>query len=128
MMLASVDLPISLEARFGSREIPLGIECIRDRDIGLGGHLIEENALHIQFCGRREVLPDFFSGEHQDGRYQTGQRSQDIIHRSLGGTAQNAVPLLAVEAILDNIEIEAGHFDNAEIVNGVEFRMVISAW
>ena len=107
--------------------IPLGVECVGNRNVHLGGHLIEEDALHVQLLGSRQVLPDLLGGEDQDRSHQPGQRGQDVVHGGLSRPAQDAVPLLAVQPVLDDIQIEAGHFHHAEVVDGVEGDVIIQS-
>ena len=78
----------------------------------------------------RHSLPDFVCGKAQNRRQHANQRTQDTIDRSLCRAAAQTIGLIAVQTILDHIEVEVGHINNTEIMNcmeyGVEFVAIIS--
>ena len=78
----------------------------------------------------RHSLPDFVCGKAQNRRQHANQRTQDTIDCSLCRAAAQTIGLIAVQTILDHIEVEVGHINNTEIMNcmeyGVEFVAIIS--
>ena len=50
--------------------------------------------------------PDLIAGEGEDGREHLGQGVEDEEQRGLGRAALEAVCLLAVEPVLDDVEVE----------------------
>ena len=71
----------------------------------------------------RHGLPDLVAGEAQDGRKELCDGVQDQIQGRLSRTALKAVLLLAVQPVLDDVQIEAGQIHHAEIVDGVGHHM-----
>ena len=63
--------------------------------------------------------PDLVAGEAQDGGHDLGDGVQDQVEGRLGAAAGQAVLLLAVQAVLDDVQIEVGQLHHAEIVDGV---------
>ena len=64
-------------------------------------------------------LPDLVAGEGQDGGEELGQGVQNEPQGGLGGAAQQAVLLLAVQPVLDDVQVEGGQLHHAEVVDGV---------
>ena len=62
-------------------------------------------------------LPDLVAGEGQNGGEHLGHAVQDQVQRGLGAAALQAVALLTVEPILDDVQIEAGELHHAEVVD-----------
>ena len=68
-------------------------------------------------------LPDLIAGESQNRGEQLGDRVQDHPQGGLGGAALHAVPALAVQAVLDDVQIEARQLHYTEVVDGVGDHM-----
>ena len=67
----------------------------------------------------RHRLPDLVAGEGQDRAEELGQGVEDQVHRGLSRAALDAVARLAVEAVLQNVQIELAELGHAEIVDRV---------
>ena len=134
MTFASNDLPNTLAARFSSRafwtapaDLAEGLPLFRfsDCDTSQLRHIVIENTVFIQTGTDRHMLPDFFRREDQDGCNQTDNRCQHVINGSLCCTSEDTVFCFTVKTILDDIQIEGGHVDSAEIEHRMECDMEI---
>ena len=63
--------------------------------------------------------PDLIAGEGEDRRKHLGHRVEDQVQCGLGAAAGQAVAAIAVQAVLDDIQIERGENDDTEIIDGV---------
>ena len=72
-----------------------------------------------------QVAPDLLCGKAHDGSDQSCQTGKYPIHGGLCSTAQHGILPLAVQAILDNIQVEARHIHHAEVVDGMEYNVEI---
>ena len=70
-------------------------------------HNVEEHVALIIALAVRHGLPDLIAGEGEDRGKHLGHAVKDQVQSGLGAAALEAVLLLAVKAILDDIEIEA---------------------
>ena len=77
----------------------------------------------------RHCLPDLVTGKGQNGSEQLCQGVNDQEQGGLCAAAAQAVRQLAVQPILDDVQIEGGQFHNAEVIdlvgNHVELVVVI---
>ena len=93
------------------------------------GHLVQQDVAAVVVLAVGHGLPDLVAGEGQDGGKQPGHGGDDEVQRRLGGAAAQAVLLLAVQTILDDIQVEGAEVYHAEIIDGmgdhVEFIVVI---
>ena len=66
----------------------------------------------------------------REGGHDLGHGVQDEAQGGLGGAAEEAVLPLAVEPVLDDVQVEVGHVHHAEVVHGVgdhvELKVVIA--
>ena len=86
-------------------------------------HLVQQDIPGVITGAMRHGLPDLVAGEGQDGGEQLRHGVQNQEQSALGGAAAQAVLFLAVETILDDVQIEGGQLHNAEIVDGVGHHM-----
>ena len=91
------------------------------------GHLVQQHIAAVIGIPVRHVLPDLVTGEGQNGGEELGHGVQDQEQGSLGGAAAQAVLLLAVQPVLQNVQIEAGQVHHAEVVDGVGDHVVFVA-
>ena len=91
------------------------------------GHLVQQYVAVIVTVPVGHGLPDLITGEGQNGREQLCQCVQNQEQGALGGAAAQAVLLLAVQPILQDIQVEGGQLHHAEIVDGVGDHMVLVA-
>ena len=64
-------------------------------------------------------LPDFVAGECKDGREDLGHGVQNHPQSGLCAAAGKTILLLAIQTVLDDIQIEGGELHHAEIIDGV---------
>ena len=90
---------------------------------GVGGeglvHLIEHHVARVILGGVRHGEPDLVAGEGENGRKEFCERVEREVERGLRAAAGEAVLLVAVEAVLHDIEVEARKRGDAEIVHRV---------
>ena len=115
---ASRLLPIFFSARALSRapltavpdgddRVPLGHGVLVQGVVGEGlVHLVEDHVAAVVAAAVGHGLPDLVAGEGQDGGEQLGHGVQDQVQGGLGGAAAEAVLLLAVQPVLDDVQIE----------------------
>ena len=70
-------------------------------------------------------LPYLFHGKAQHRGNHHNKVVQDLIHGGLCAAACRIVRFGYIQAVLDDIQIEAGHFHRAEIVDGMEQHMEV---
>ena len=104
---------------------PLLDKIRRKGQTALLGHIVEEHAFRLVRGRMGQVAPDFLCGKAHDGSDQSCQTGKYPIHGGLCSTAQHGILPLAVQAILDNIQVEAGHIHHAEVVDGMEYNVEI---
>lgn len=66
-----------------------------------------------------------FGGMHEDGGDQSGESVEDIVARSLSGTAFGIGGGVAVDCIFDCIQVEATEFIDAKVVDGTHGLEVV---
>ena len=71
----------------------------------------------------RHGQPDLVAGEGEDRREHLCHAVEDEEQRRLCAAALEAVALLAVEAVLDDVEVEARELHDAEVVDRVRDHM-----
>ena len=99
----------------GHDAIPLGLKRLIGSSLCLG-HLLKDNI--VLHAGQlRDIAPDFLAGEAQDGCQQLGEVHQNAVQGTLGAAAGMVIG--AVQAILDDVHIEVGHINDAEVVQCV---------
>ena len=95
---------------------PLGLEGIVCSVLACLGHCLEHNVL-VHAFGLGQEVPDLLAGEAEDGGNDLVQSDQDLVHGGLGSLAAHTVG--AVQAVFRHIQVEVGHSNNAEVVDGV---------
>ena len=74
-------------------------------------------------------LPDLVTGKGQNRGHKPGHAGQNRIQRGLCRPAGQGIHPVAVQPVLDNVQIEVGHIHYAEIidrtVDNVEIKTVI---
>ena len=73
-------------------------------------------------------LPNLFHGEAQHRSQHNNQIHQDFVHCSLCAAAFLAISLVSIQAVLDDIQIVAGHFHGAEVVDCMVQHMEVIAF
>src|ERR1051326_2770270 len=63
------------------------------------------------------MLPDFIRRVRQDRRQYSSQRLSQQMKRGLRGTALPRIGPLAIEPVLDYVQVERAQFHGTEIVN-----------
>ena len=94
--------------------------------IGVGDfYIVEIHTAAIVACAMGDISPDLFCGEGENGSEHQSKRAHDLVHNGLSRTARQAVCTLNVYSVLDDVDIELGHINGAEVVdimvNIVEF-------
>ena len=76
------------------------------------------------------MLPDFFRSKAQNRCKPTYHGLDNMVHRSLAGTAGKTVLLSGVLAILNDIEIKTTEVNNTEVkdflINQMELEITVS--
>ena len=72
-----------------------------------------------------QIRPDLFCSKGEDRCNQTGDCAENAVHGGLCSTALQRILLLAVQAILDDVQIEVGQIGGAEVVDGMEYDVEI---
>ena len=70
-----------------------------------------------------QVAPDLLRGEGEDRRHHRGQGPGQAVDHHLGGAAGRALGRLAVHAVLDHIQVEAGQVRGAELDEVLEHQV-----
>ena len=83
------------------------------------GHLVEDDVARVVAGAVRHLEPDLVAGEGEDRREELRHRVEDHPERGLCAAAGGGICAVAVEVILDDVEVEAGERDDAEVVDGV---------
>ena len=73
-------------------------------------------------------LPNLFHSEAQHRSQHNNQIHQDFVHCSLCAAAFLAISLVSIQAVLDDIQIVAGHFHGAEVVDCMVQHMEVIAF
>ena len=100
---------------------------------GIGGiglrHLVKQHISCVILRAVRHLQPDFIAGERENRREDLGHGVENHPQRTLRGPADCGVLAVAVQMVLDDIEIQARERHNAEIVhrmgNGQELVVLI---
>ena len=82
-------------------------------------HVVERYGARVLVLAVRHGEPDLVGGEAEHRREQAGHRVEHPVDRGLGAAAGETLAAVAVEAVLDDVEIEVRHFHHAEVVDGV---------
>ena len=82
-------------------------------------HVVEHHVPTIVAAAVGHREPDLIAGEAQDGGHQLGHGVQNQEQGGLGAAALGAVLFLAVQTVLDDVQIEVGHVHHAEVVHRV---------
>ena len=90
-------------------------------------HLIEQDIAPIILRAVGHGLPDFITGKGEDGRENLRDGIQNQPQRRLRAPPGQTVPLLTVEPVLDDIQIEAAELHHAEIIHRVAHHMELVA-
>ena len=102
------------------RGLPLGHFILGKRIFGIRlRHLVKEHVSCVVLCAVRHLKPDLVAREREDRRKDFGHGVEDHPQRALRRLTDRRVLAVAVEMILDNIEIQARERHDAEIVHGV---------
>ena len=77
-----------------------------------------------------QVSPDLFAGECKDWSKYQSHIAQDAVDSGLSCTSGYRVWFFNIQSVLDNIQIEVGQVDGAEvadcIINQMELKLIIS--
>ena len=91
----------------GDERVPIGHGGLVEGVLGEGlVHLVEHDVPRVVLGAVGHRQPDLIAGEGEDGREHLGQGVEDEEQRGLSRAALEAVCLLAVEPVLDDVEIE----------------------
>ena len=91
----------------GDESVPLCHLVIVESVLGEGlVHLVEHDIADIVALTVRHRKPDLVAGECEDGGEHLGHGVEDEVQSGLGAAALETVTLLAVEPVLDDVEIE----------------------
>ena len=82
-------------------------------------HLVQQHVAAVVAVAVRHLEPDLVAGEREDGRKYLRHGIEDDPQRALRRAAGGGICAVAVQAVLDDIEIEARKRHDAEIVDGV---------
>ena len=91
-------------------------ECIGR--VGLG-HLVEQDVAPVVARAVRHRQPDLIAGEGEDRGEHLRHRVEDQEQGGLRAAAGETVRAVAVQTVLDDIEVERAQVDDAEVVDGV---------
>ena len=125
VLLALSDYPVGLRhiAATHTADIPqYRLDAVR---IGSGltgcgcSGLAHAAVMQAQICAVRHLKPDLVAGEREDRREDLRHGIEDDPQRALRRAAGGGIRAVAVQAVLDDIEIEARKRHDAEIVDGV---------
>ena len=86
---------------------------------GLYACLLYTSVSCVVLCAVRHLKPDLVARERENRRKDFGHGVEDHPQRALRRLTDRRVLAVAVEMILDNIEIQARERHDAEIVHGV---------
>ena len=90
------------------RGLPLGHFILGKRIFGIRlRHLVKEHVSCVVLCAVRHLKPDLVAREREDRREDFGHGVEDHPQRALRRLTDRRVLAVAVEMILDNIEIQA---------------------
>ena len=114
----------------GDEGVPLRHLFVGEGVVGEGlVHAVEQDVARVVPGAVRHGLPDLVAGEGEDRGEHLGHGVEDQEQGGLGAAALQAVALLAVEAVLDDVEVEARKLHHAEVVDrvgdGVELIVVV---
>ena len=99
---------------------------------GVGGeglvHLVEDHVARVVLAGVRHGEPDLVAGESEDRREELGKRVEREVQGGLRAAAGGALRALAVQAVLDDIEIEARKRVHAEVIHrmGDDVELIVA--
>ena len=82
------------------------------------GHLVEQDAFSVVLLAVGHGGPDLFGGKGQNRGDEADHAAEDVVHGGLSRTALQRVGAVAVQSVLDDIQIEVGHLHHAEVVDG----------
>ena len=82
-------------------------------------HLVQQYVAAVVAVAVRHLEPDLVTGEREDRREDLRHGVEDDPQRALRRAAGGGIRAVAVQAVLDDIEIEARKRHDAEIVDGV---------
>ena len=82
-------------------------------------HLVQQHVAAVVAVAVRHLEPDLVAGEREDGCKYLRHGIEDDPQRALRRAAGGGIRAVAVQAVLDDIEIEARKRHDAEIVDGV---------
>ncbi len=111
--------------------VPFFHKCFIRNIVDTDRHLVEHHRAAIIICVFRQETPDFFRSEWDERCKDHIQTTQDGIDCCLCRAADERAGRFHIEPILDDIQIEIGHVNRAEVVQRVidnmEFEPVITA-
>ena len=82
-------------------------------------HLFQQHVAAVVAVAVRHLEPDLVAGEREDGRKYLRHGIEDDPQRALCRASGGGIRAVAVQAVLDDIEIEARKRHDAEIIDGV---------
>ncbi len=77
-------------------------------------HAFREPLLEDVALGTRDVLPDLVRREGEDGGHEDGEARGQAVADGAAGAPAGALQAVAVEAVLDDLEVPAGELQLAE--------------
>ena len=108
------------DALVGAGSLPGGHFGIGERIVRIRlRHLVQQHVAAVVAVAVRHLEPDLVAGEREDGRKYLRHGIEDDPQRALRRAAGGGIRAVAVQAVLDDIEIAARKRHDAEIVDGV---------